>query len=121
MSNLRDWKSSKFDEYRAKVKAQVSEGIDVKSDHIIDENTLQEIHDEVAIEKFQEVVNFDYEIELDEALETDLNDTICDCPEDDDDCSCPETYYDFIPDEFGELMDVEFEIDGMRDLSLIHI
>ena len=36
MSNLRDWKSNKFDEYRAKVKAQVSEGIAVSSDHIID-------------------------------------------------------------------------------------
>ena len=118
MSNLRDWKSNKFDEYRAKVKAQVSEGIAVSSDHIIDEDTLQEIHDEVAIEKFQEVVDFDYEIELDEALETDLNDAICDCPDDEKDagtCSCPETFYDFIPDEFGELMDVEFEIDGMRD------
>jgi len=115
MTNLRDWKSSKFDDYRAKVKAQVAAGIDVNTDTIIDENTLQEIHDEVAIEKFAETVEFDYEITLDEALETDLNDTICDCPDDDPDCSCPEMYYDFIPDEFGELMDVEFEIDGMRD------
>ena len=115
MTNLRDWKSSKFDDYRAKVKAQVAEGIDVDTDTIIDEDTLQEIHDEVAIERFAETVEFDYEITLDEALETDLNDTICDCPEDDEDCSCPEMYYDFIPDEFGELMDVEFEIDGMSD------
>lgn len=115
MTNLRDWKSSKFDDYRAKVKAQVAEGIDVNTDTIIDEDTLQEIHDEVAIEKFAETVEFDYEITLDEALETDLNDTICDCPDDDPDCSCPEMYYDFIPDEFGELMDVEFEIDGMSD------
>tara|TARA_B100001287_G_C22640944_1_gene510109 strand:+ start:556 stop:1302 length:747 start_codon:yes stop_codon:yes gene_type:complete len=115
MTNLRDWKSSKFDDYRAKVKAQVAEGIDVNTDTIIDEDTLQEIHDEVAIERFAETVEFDYEITLDEALETDLNDTICDCPEDDEDCSCPEMYYDFIPDEFGELMDVEFEIDGMSD------
>ena len=115
MTNLRDWKSSKFDDYRAKVKAQVAAGIDVNTDTIIDENTLQEIHDEVAIEKFAETVEFDYEITLDEALETDLNDTICDCPDDDPDCSCPEMYYDFIPDEFGELMDVEFEIDGMSD------
>ena len=115
MTNLRDWKSSKFDDYRAKVKARVAEGIDVNTDTIIDEDTLQEIHDEVAIERFAETVEFDYEITLDEALETDLNDTICDCPEDDEDCSCPEMYYDFIPDEFGELMDVEFEIDGMSD------
>ena len=115
MSNLSNWKQNKFDEHRAKVKAQVSEGIEVKPDHIINEDVLQEIHDEVSIEKFQEVVQFDYEIELDEKLETDLNDTICDCPDDDDDCSCPETYYDFIPDEYGEIMDVEFEIDGMRD------
>lgn len=115
MTNLRDWKSSKFDDYRAKVKAQVAEGIDVNTDTIIDEDTLQEIHDEVAIERFAETVEFDYEITLDEALETDLNDTICDCPDDDPDCSCPEMYYDFIPDEFGELMDVEFEIDGMSD------
>ena len=115
MTNLRDWKSSKFDDYRAKVKAQVAEGIDVNTDTIIDEDTLQEIHDEVAIERFAETVEFDYEITLDEALETDLNDTICDCPEDDEDCSCPEMYYDFIPDEFSELMDVEFEIDGMSD------
>ena len=118
MTNLRDWKSSKFDDYRAKVKAQVAAGIDVNTDTIIDENTLQEIHDEVAIEKFAETVEFDYEITLDEALETDLNDSICDCPDDEKDagtCSCPETFYDFIPDEFGVLMDVEFEIDGMRD------
>ena len=62
MTNLRDWKSSKFDDYRAKVKAQVAEGIDVNTDTIIDEDTLQEIHDEVAIERFAETVEFDYEI-----------------------------------------------------------
>ena len=62
MSNLRNWKQNKFDEHRAKVKAQVSEGIEVKPDHIINEDVLQEIHDEVSIEKFRSAVRGNHKI-----------------------------------------------------------
>ncbi len=118
--NLPTWMDKKREEYRRHYKELVRDGSDfVQADQIIDEDTIQEIQDEVVIEDYCETVDFEDSIELDEAQTlshgTDLNDTMCDCPEDDDDCSCPEMYYDFLPDEFGQIMDLEMEIDDQID------
>ena len=116
--NLPSWMDQKREEYRRHYKELVRKSEFVESDSIIDEDMLEEIKDEVIIEDFMETVEFEDELILDEGSlsgGTDLNDTMCDCPEDDDSCSCPEMYYDFIPDEFGELMDIEMEIDDQID------
>jgi hypothetical protein len=118
-NNLPDWMEQKREEYRRSYKELVRNNSFVQSDSIIDEETLTQIKDEVVVEDYMETVEFDDEINLDEAESlskgTDLNDTACDCEDDDHDCECPEMYYDFIPDEFGQLMDIEMEIDDQID------
>lgn len=107
--NLKEWQSSKVEKFRSEIKEAIRSG-DEYDARFFTEEDIREITEEVEIEEFMEPVNFEESIELDEYFETDLNDTDCECPEDEDGCVCPEVFYDFIPDEYGEMMDLEFEL-----------
>lgn len=107
--NLKEWQNSKVESFRLSLKEKI------RNDEVIDttlfsEEEIAEIKEEVLIEDFNEIVDFEGTLDLEEIFKTDLNDTDCDCPEDEDDCSCPEEFYDFIPNEYGEMMDLEFEL-----------
>lgn len=105
--NLNEWKKTKLDFHREEAKKALREDLPVSE--FLNEEQIAEIKSEIEIEDYQETVYFEESIDLSE-FETDLNDADCDCPDDEDDCDCPEVYYDFIPDEYGEMMDLEFEL-----------
>ena len=84
----------------------------------ISEQDIADLFDETEIEHFVETVDFEDELVLEWTLDTDgdgdvdLNDLgegDCDCSPDEDDCVCPEDYYEFVPSEDGEWMDLEYE------------
>jgi len=106
--NLTEWKKAKVNFYREEAKKALSEDLPVSE--FLTEDEINEIKSELEIENFEEVVYFEESIDLSEIFKTDLNDTDCDCDDDEEDCDCPEVYYDFIPDEYGEMMDLEFEL-----------
>ncbi len=106
--NLNEWKKTKLDFHREEAKKALREDLPVSD--FLSEEEIAEIKSELEIENYQETVYFEESIDLSEYFETDLNDEDCECPEDEEDCSCPEVFYDFIPDEYGEMMDLEFEL-----------
>ena len=107
--NLKEWQNSKVESFRLSLKEKLRASDEVDTDFFTEEQ-VAEIKEEILIEEYSEYVEFDGTLDLQEVFKTDLNDTDCDCPDDEDDCSCPEEFYDFIPNEYGEMMDLEFEL-----------
>lgn len=95
--NLFEWKQKNTESIREDLKNQIREGLDVKSHFLFSEEDLKEIKDEILIEDFEELIEFDDEIDLDiELLE---------------DVSTPQELLEFYPDELAEAMDLEIEFD----------
>jgi len=103
--NLKEWQNSKVESFRQSLKEKIRNDEDIDTT-FFSEDEIAEIKEEVLIEDYSEIVDFEGTLDLEEIFKTDLNDTDCDCPDDEEDCSCPEEFYDFIPNEYGEMMDL---------------
>jgi hypothetical protein len=117
--NLNEWVKVKEESYRLAAKEAMLAGDDVVADSILSEEHIQEIKAEIEIETFCEEVDFEDEIDLTEAyLDMDQNKDECDCPDDADGCECPEMYFDFLPDKYADMMDIEIETTDHYDAGI---
>jgi len=115
--NLYEWKISKELKAREEVKTLLSLGEDVTS-VLLSEEQIQEIKDEIEIETYCENVEFEGEIDLTEAYLDMDGDADCECPDDADGCECPQMYFDFLPDELADAMDIEVEVTDHYDAGI---
>lgn len=82
---------------REELKSQMKDGFDFTNHFLFSEDDLEEMRQESLIESFEEVVEFNEEIELDNSLienHTDVQEQL-----------------DFVPNEEGTVMDLVFEFD----------
>lgn len=96
--NLFEWKKSNTETLRDELKDLMREGADVESHYLFTEQDLSEMQEEVRIEEWYEIVEFDEEIELDAETITE-------------DVDCLVEYFDFVPSIHEDKMDIEIEID----------
>ena len=95
--NLFEWKQKNTESIRDELKEKIREGFEYNSHFLFSEEDLKEIHDEVLIEDFDELIEFDGEIDLDIDLLEDV--------------TTPQELLEFTPDELSEAMDLEIEVD----------
>lgn len=95
--NLLEWKQYQTQTFREELKRQMHAGVSRDSHFLFTDEQLEEMKQEVEIEKFEETVSFDGEIDLDPVLiegHSELQET-----------------FDFVPNEEGTVMDLVFEFD----------
>ena len=95
--NLFEWQNKQSETFREDLKAQIREGFDVQTHFFFTEAQIEEIKEEIAIEDFCEIVSFNEEVDLDIELLEDIN--------------TPQDILEFVPDELGENIDLEIEVD----------
>ena len=95
--NLKEWKVKNSEELKQEAKAFAESGDTDRAVRLVPEEILEEIKQELVIENYSEIVE-DFE-ELDLTLEE----------------ICEETglveQYQFVPDEFGQKMDITIQVD----------
>lgn len=95
---LNEWKILQVETQREKLKGILRDGglFEQSLWSMFSAEEIDEIHEEIEIEQFEEAVEWDGEIELTEADEF---------------AESPSEILEFVADQFGEKMDVEVEID----------
>lgn len=103
--NLLEWKKYQTQTFREELKKQMHSGVSHNSHFLFTESELEEMQQEVEIERFDEVVEFDGELNLDIELIENYAEV--------------QEVFDFAPDQDGSVMDLEFEFDlNETDLSV---
>ena len=95
--NLLEWKQYQTQTFREELKKQMMNGVSHDTHFLFSEEQLDEIKQEIEIEKFEETVSFDGELEIDRPLiegHSEIQEVL-----------------DFVPDEDGSVMDLVFEFD----------
>jgi hypothetical protein len=95
--NLLEWKQYQTQTFREELKRQMHAGVGHDSHFLFSEDQLEEMKQEVEIERFEEIVSFDGEIDLDPVLIENYSEI--------------QEVYDFVPNEEGTVMDLVFEFD----------
>ena len=95
--NLLEWKQYQTQTFREELKRQMHAGVGHDSHFLFSEDQMEEMKQEVEIERFEETVSFDGEIDLDPVLIENHSEV--------------QEVYDFTPDEDGTVMDLVFEFD----------
>lgn len=95
--NLLEWKQYQTQTFREELKRQMHNGIGHETHFMFSSDELEEMKQEVEIEKFDETVEFEGEFNLDIKLIENHSEV--------------QEMYDFAPDEEGSIMDVELEFD----------
>lgn len=95
--NLLEWKQYQTQTFREELKRQMHAGVGHDSHFLFSEDQIEEMKLEVEIERFEETVSFDGEIDLDPVLIENHSEV--------------QEVYDFTPDEDGTVMDLVFEFD----------
>lgn len=95
--NLTEWKQKSISEIKVEIKSALTEDYDYKPKFstTVTKDIFEEARDEWLIESFEERVSFEEEFDF---VEEDLEGNLVE-------------EYDFIPNEFGEKMDLEVEFD----------
>jgi hypothetical protein len=103
--NLNEWRILQVETQREKLKGILRDGgmFEKSLWEMFSAQDIDELHEEIEIESFEEAVEWDGEIELTEADEF---------------AETPSEIFEFVADQSGEKMDVEVEIDtSMYDLT----
>ena len=95
--NLLEWKQYQTQTFREELKRQMHAGVGHETHFLFSEDQMEEMKQEVEIERFEETVSFDGEIDLDPVLIENHSEV--------------QEVYDFAPDEDGTVMDLVFEFD----------
>ena len=95
--NLLEWKKYQTKTFGEELKKQMHNGIGHETHFLFSDSQLEEMRQEVEIEKFEETVEFDGEFEVDIKLIENHSEV--------------QEVYDFAPDEDGSVMDLVFEFD----------
>lgn len=95
--NLLEWKKYQTQTFREELKKQMLNGVSHDTHFLFTESELDEMKQEVEIERFEETVEFDGELDLDIELIENHSEV--------------QEVFDFAPDQDGSVMDLVFEFD----------
>lgn len=95
--NLLEWKQYQTQTFREELKRQMHAGVSHDHHFLFSDEQLEEMKQEVEIERFEETVTFDGEIDLDPQLIENHSEV--------------QEVFDFVPNEEGQVMDLVFEFD----------
>ena len=95
--NLLEWKQYQTQTFREELKRQMHAGVSHDHHFLFSNDQLEEMKQEVEIERFEETVTFDGEIDLDPQLIENHSEV--------------QEVFDFVPNEEGQVMDLVFEFD----------
>jgi len=95
--NLLEWKQYQTQTFREELKRQMHSGVSHDHHFLFSDEQLEEMKQEVEIERFEETVTFDGEIDLDPQLIENHSEV--------------QEVFDFVPNEEGQVMDLVFEFD----------
>ena len=95
--NLLEWKKYQTQTFREELKRQMHAGVSHDHHFLFSNDQLEEMKQEVEIERFEETVTFDGEIDLDPQLIENHSEV--------------QEVFDFVPNEEGQVMDLVFEFD----------
>ena len=95
--NLLEWKQYQTQTFREELKRQMHAGVSHDTHFLFSDEQLEEMKQEVEIERFEETVTFDGEIDLDPQLIENHSEV--------------QEVFDFVPNEEGQVMDLVFEFD----------
>ena len=93
--NLLEWKQYQTQTFREELKRQMHAGVSHDHHFLFSDDQLEEMKQEVEIERFEETVTFDGEIDLDPQLIENHSEV--------------QEVFDFVPNEEGQVMDLVFE------------